>query len=109
MQMEMDLSHVSIIATANTIEGMPGPLLDRFAGVIDLPKPGREHLPALASHLGRDIAKERGWDERFATPFSPIELDVMRRAWRGDSVRRLRRIVQTVIRGREDAGRGMLN
>lgn len=109
MQMEMDLSHVSIVATANATETMPGPLLDRFAGIIDLPKPGRRHLPALAAHLGRELATESGWDERFVEPFSQVELDLMHRAWRGDSVRRLRRIVQTVIRGRERAGRATLN
>lgn len=109
MQMEMDLSHVSIVATANATETMPGPLLDRFAGIIDLPKPGRRHLPALAAHLGRELATQSGWDERFVEPFSQVELDLMHRAWRGDSVRRLRRIVQTVIRGRERAGRATLN
>lgn len=109
MQMEMNLSHVSIVATANATENMPGPLLDRFAGVIELPKPGRRHLPALASHLGRELAAESGWDERFVEPFTQVELDLMHRAWRGDSVRRLRRIVQTVIRGRERAQRANLN
>lgn len=105
MQVEMNLSHVSIVATANTIDAMPGPLLDRFAAIVDLPAPTNAHLPALAVHLGREIAKVRGWDQRFVEPFNFSELALMRQTWGGGSIRRLGRIVETVMRGRERIGR----
>lgn len=108
LQVEMDLSHVSIVATANDVRRMPGPLLDRFAAIVEMPAPGREHLVPLSRHLAADIARARGWDERFVPPFDETELAVMSRAWRGGSVRRLRRIAETVVRGRERAERNLL-
>lgn len=105
LQVEMDLSHVSIVATANSVQRMPGPLLDRFAAIVEMPAPGREHLVPLSRHLAADIARARGWDQRFVPPFDETELAVMSRAWRGGSVRRLRRIAETVVRGRERAER----
>lgn len=108
LQVEMDLSHVSIVATANSVQRLPGPLLDRFAAIVEMPAPGREHIVPLSRHLAADIARARGWDERFVTPFDETELAVMSRAWRGGSVRRLRRIAETVVRGRERAERDLL-
>lgn len=109
LQVEMDLSHVSIIATANDVKRMPSPLLDRFSAIVEIPAPGREHLVPLSRHLAADIARSRGWDERFVPPFDGAELAVMAKAWGGGSVRRLRRIAETVVRGREKAERQILN
>lgn len=109
LQVELDLRHVLYVATANDITGIPGPLLDRFGVLIDFPDPDRSHLPALARHLAEDLAIARGYDPRFVEPFETVELDAMRRTWPGGSVRRLGRIVATVMRARERRERGLPN
>ena len=43
LQVTLDLSHVSYIATVNSIDPLPSPLRDRFR-VVTFPKPRVEHL-----------------------------------------------------------------
>ncbi|NNM73852.1 AAA family ATPase [Enterovirga sp. DB1703] len=100
LQAELDLSHVMIVLTANRRDSLPGPLLDRLK-IITLPAPRREHLPALAAAVLRDIASANGEDPRFIPPLAAFEIDALRRRWAGGSVRRLRRAVEAVLRARE--------
>ncbi|MGA0594278.1 AAA family ATPase [Enterovirga sp. CN4-39] len=106
LQAELDLSHVLIVLTANRRDGLPGPLLDRLK-IVTFPAPGREHLPALAASVLREIATANGDDPRFIAPLAAFEIDALRRRWAGGSVRRLRRAVEAVLRAR-DSQRGLL-
>ncbi|QZN99651.1 AAA family ATPase [Chenggangzhangella methanolivorans] len=97
---EVDLSGVSWICTANTLDGIPAPLRNRLR-ILRLPRPAAEHLPVLTASVLRDIAHERGEDERFLPPLDGEELSALAAAW-GDSgsVRTLRRFVEALLAAR---------
>jgi ATP-dependent Lon protease len=48
-----------------------------------------------------DLAKERGLDQSWVPPLDGVEHTAVARHWRGGSVRRLRRIVESVLRERD--------
>jgi hypothetical protein len=100
LQVELDLSHVSYVATANSVDPLPSPLRDRFR-IVTFPKPGPEHLDALLAPVIADLAAERWLDSRWVEPLGGEERDVIATHWRGGSVRQLRRIVEIVLRARE--------
>jgi ATP-dependent Lon protease len=98
---ELNLSYVSYIATANSIEDLPGPLRDRFR-VVRIPAPTLVHLPVLAASIMRDLAVEddtRAHDE----PLAQDELDVIGRAWTRErfSMRKLQRLVAATLEARD--------
>jgi hypothetical protein len=62
-QVNLDLSQVSYIATANALDPIPAPLRDRFR-IVDFPKPRAEDLDLLLPPVLADIAAERGLDTR---------------------------------------------
>jgi hypothetical protein len=90
---ELDLSWISHIATANSVEELPAPLRDRYR-IIKVPAPRLADLPALAACVLRELAVENG-EERFVWPLAADEIEVIGRAWEkaGFSIRKLRRIV----------------
>lgn len=100
LQVPLDLSHVSYIATANSLDPLPSPLRDRFR-VVTFPKPGPEHLDALLAPVIANLAAERGLDSRWIEPMTGQERDLVATHWRGGSVRQLRRVVEVVLRARE--------
>ena len=100
LQTPLNLSHVSFVATANSLGHMPAPLCDRFR-IVDFPQPRPEDLDALLPAVIADLAAERGLDLRWIEPLSGVERDAVARNWRGASVRRLRRVVDVVLRVRE--------
>jgi ATP-dependent Lon protease len=100
LQIPLDLSHVSYVATANTIEPLPLPLRDRFR-TITFPKPTSDDLDMLLPGLIAGLAVERGVDGRWITPFDALERASIKAAWPGGSVRRLRRILETIIQVRD--------
>ncbi len=102
LQTALDLGHVSYVATANTLDPLPSPLRDRFR-VVTFPKPGAEHLDALLAPVIADLADERGLDQRWVEPLAGFERDMVAANWSGGSVRRLRRVVEAVLRAREKA------
>jgi ATP-dependent Lon protease len=102
LQVPLDLSHVSYVATANALDPLPAPLRDRFR-IVGFPKPGPEHLDALLPPVIADLAAERGLDSRWVEPLTGQERDVVATHWGGGSVRRLRRVVEVVLRAREKA------
>lgn len=109
LQTETDLSWVSVLATANATQMLPGPLLDRFRLTVDLPKPAPEHLEALLPAILADLAREKGLHPAFHAPLDGIELTILRGRWGGGSVRRLRRMVDGVLRVRERAAGSVLH
>jgi len=100
LQTDLDLSHVSYVATANTLDPLPSPIRDRFR-VVRFPKPEPEDLEALLPAVIADLARERGVDGRWVLPLDGSEHFAVARHWRGGSVRRLRRIVEAILQHRE--------
>ncbi len=100
LQAELDLSHVSYVATANSVEPLPPALRDRFR-VVEFPEPRASDLDALLPPVLADIVRERGVTRQWIAPLSQWERDLVAARWRGGSVRRLARFVDVVIRTRE--------
>ena len=96
LQVECDLSHAIFIATANSTDSLPMPLLDRML-TLEMPEPGAEHLESVLPSLLTAIIHERGHDPRFVPPLTCSEIDDIRWHWAGGSVRRLRQVVEVVL------------
>jgi ATP-dependent Lon protease len=99
-QSNVDLSHISYVATANSVAGLPRPLLDRFR-VIKLTLPSRDHLDALLPAIIADLARDRGLDASWIAPLDGYEHAAIASAWNGGSVRNLRRLVDVILRDRD--------
>ena len=100
LQTNLDLSHVSFVATANRLDPLPSPIRDRFR-IVTLPAPTAKDLDALLPAVIADLAKERGLDRNWVLPLDGVERQAVAKHWPGGSVRRLRRIVEAVLRERE--------
>jgi ATP-dependent Lon protease len=102
---ELDLGWVSYLATANSVDGLPGPLLDRFR-ILRVAAPTLEHLPALAAQVMRDLARHDE-DRLHDEPLAGDELAVIGRAWRAEkfSMRKLQRIVSATLEVRDVCAR----
>ncbi len=100
LQITLDLSQVSYVATANSPDPLPSPLRDRFR-VVTFPKPAPKDLDALLPSVIADLAGERGLDSRWVAPLDGAERDAVATHWRGGSVRRLRRLVEAILRERD--------
>lgn len=100
LQITLDCSQVSYVATANSLEPLPAPIRDRFR-IVTFPKPSAGHLDALLPAVIADITRERGLDISWVTPLDGAERTAIAAHWRGGSVRRLRRLVEAVLRERD--------
>jgi ATP-dependent Lon protease len=100
LQTNLDLSQVSYVATANSLDPLPSPLRDRFR-VVNFPKPSATDLTSLLPAIIADLARERGLDNRWVEPLTGTECDTVAAHWRGGSVRRLRRVVEALLGVRE--------
>jgi ATP-dependent Lon protease len=100
LQTNLDLSQVSYIATANSLDPLPSPIRDRLR-VVRFPKPLADDFDALLPAVTADLARERGLDERWIPPLDGFERAVIAQHWGGGSVRRLRRIVEAILRERD--------
>ncbi len=100
LQVDLDLSAVSFVMTANSIACLPAPLVDRCR-VIAFPEPAAADMAFLLPALLRDHARDAGLDARWVEPLTVDERGIVARRWRGGSVRRLRGVVDAVLRGRE--------
>jgi ATP-dependent Lon protease len=59
LEIPVDLSRVSFVATANDLDRIPGPLRDRFLK-IEVAPPGREDLPVVAREVWHELLAEEG-------------------------------------------------
>jgi ATP-dependent Lon protease len=100
LQTTLDLSQVSYVATANSLHSLPAPIRDRFR-VVAFPKPAAGDLDALLPAVIADFARERGLDQSWMPPLDGLEHAAVARHWRGGSLRRLRRIVEAILRERD--------
>jgi len=100
LEVEVDLSAVSHFATANSLEGLPDPVRDRMR-IISMPDPGWVHLGVLTRQILDRLAAERGLDPRWHEALAEDELDLVRAAWPGGSIRKLTTIVRALVDGRQ--------
>lgn len=100
LETEVDLSWVSYILTANSLDGIPMPLRDRCR-IVPIPDPDFHHVGDLVKHIVEDIAQERGLDKRWYPPLAEDEMNVVTKAWGGGSLRKLRRAVEVLLQGRD--------
>jgi hypothetical protein len=102
---ELDLSWVSHLATANSLDRLPDPLRDRYR-IVKVPAPRLCDLPALAANVMREIAKENG-EQGFEMPLAADELEVIAAAWQraGLSIRKLQKIVAATLQARDEHAR----
>lgn len=100
LEVECDLSAVSHFATANSLEGIPDPLRDRMR-VLTMPEPDWQHLGVLTRQILDRLAQERQLDPRWFAPLAEDELELVRQAWPGGSIRRLTAVVRVIVDGRQ--------
>lgn len=100
LEVEVDLSMVTHFATANALAGIPDPIRDRFR-ILTMPDPGWQHLHTLTRQIVDRIAVERGVDSRWFAPLAEDEIDLVKGAWPGGSIRKLTTVVRTIINGRD--------
>jgi hypothetical protein len=98
-----DLSGVNWLFTANERQPLRGPLLDRLV-VLDCPDPTAEDTDAIVAGIMRQARKESGLDPRFTPDLDHVEMDVLRRGWRGGSIRPLVRAVNRLLALRSAPG-----
>lgn len=98
-----NLSHLSWLMTANSLEPIPPVLRDRCR-IISFPEPGPEHLEVLAPLILERLYVDAGHDRRWATPLERSELEALSKAWRGGSIRKLERQMEVLIKAREKGG-----
>lgn len=71
-----DISKVSWIATANSLQRLPEPLLNRFTVVLVRP-PSKEDLLAVADSVRREMADELGMDPRMMAQLNGEEMELL--------------------------------
>ena len=99
IELPVDISQVSYLATANGLDGITSPLLDRLR-VLTVPAPGPEHLPVVARQIVADLRRERNSDATWMPDLDGEELDLVREHWAGGSMRAVRRMIETIVAGR---------
>lgn len=104
VQARCDLSHVSWLMTANSLEPIPVALRDRCR-VLRFPDPGADQLSLFAARILKRLYIEAGHDPRWATPLEGFELDALGSVWTGGSIRRLERLVEELHKARERGSR----
>lgn len=100
IELPVDISQVSYLATANGLDGITSPLLDRLR-VLTIPAPGAEHLSVVAKQIVADLRRERNSDATWLPDLDREELDLVREHWAGGSMRAVRRMIETIVAGRE--------
>ncbi len=98
LDLDYDLSHVMFITTANSLQGIPAPLLDRME-IVQLDGYSEDEKTHIArGHLITKQLKEHGLEEKYVS-FSPAALtEVIRRYTRESGVRDLERRIAAICR-----------
>lgn len=104
----VNLSALNWICTANVASDISAPLRDRFQ-VLTFPTPGVEHLPALLPSILQELSRDRYGNEHWTESLDSFELSRIADAWRGGSIRILRRLVEATLDAREEYQRTMMN
>ena len=99
VQAPCDLSHVTWLMTANSLDGLSAPLRDRCR-VIPFPEAGQDHLAVLSRQILAELLADQGLDHRWVSPLDEIELEAVTKAWPGGSLRKLRRVIEVILASR---------
>ena len=100
LEMTLDLSHVNWILTDNSLSEIPQPLQDRCR-IVTVPNAEWRHVGDLSRSIISDLARERDLHEDWIAPLDGDELQIVRKAWNGGSIRKLRRVIEVMVDGRE--------
>lgn len=73
----VDLSHITWIATANDLSKLPEPLIDRFS-VYTIPRPEPEHFGVILKSMKRKLATEIGTIPEFLPAFDDDEMNALK-------------------------------
>jgi hypothetical protein len=101
---EVDLHRVLWLATANDVRLLHPALLDRFR-ILHMPDARARDIHILLPRVAADIAERRGLTPEWVAPFDAVEMDIIADLWPGGSLRRLSRIVETLMDARDHPGR----
>lgn len=94
---EVDLAHVNWMLTANSIHGLPAPLLSRVE-LVEVSGPGPEHAEIVLAALWRDVARDAGLPPSALPRLEAAAETMLLRLFRHTrSVRRLRRAIETLV------------
>lgn len=97
LRQEVDVSQVAFLLTANELDGIPGPLLDRV-DVFKVPPPTPEQLESVLASLVAETAAEFGLSPDEAPPLDPGFVAGLGRLFeRGASIRKVRRAVRAAL------------
>jgi len=91
--MNVDISYVNWILTANSLTGIPKPLLSRVQ-IVQTGQPGPEHMPGLIYAVRTEIARAHGVHPALVPELDGDETAIVSKA--GDA-REAARIVQRLI------------
>lgn len=92
-----DLSQISWICTANTLEGIPEPLMSRLR-IVRTGVPEIEHWPSLREGLLRDLAEDLGVPVEALPPLEPAAEEALQAAFAaGASVRRVKAAMERAL------------
>jgi ATP-dependent Lon protease len=98
IDVDFDLSHVLFIATANTLQTVSRPLLDRIE-VIDIPGYLLEEKVEIAKrHLLPRILKEQGWKENSLSITDEAFAAIIERYTAESGVRQLEKSINAIVR-----------
>lgn len=103
LQVPCDLSWASWIASANTLSGLPQPLLERFTVMLVEP-PGEGHFMALVDGAVRSYAGDLGVDSRMLPALEADALEILRRCRNPREVNRTVRMMieERLVESRHD-------
>jgi ATP-dependent Lon protease len=99
VQAPCDISHISWLMTANSLHGVSRPLRD-CCRIVEFPEPRREELPTLSRQILSDMLAKQGSDERWLVPLDGTEMEAILEVWSGGSLRKLRRMLESVLTSR---------
>ena len=105
LECPVNLSEVSYLATANSLDGIPAPLLSRFR-ILKVGMPAREHLAHIAKRRLDAVRQDLGTTEHWCPDLTPEEIEAVEGAWAATSedkrsLRLITRAVEVVVATRE--------
>jgi hypothetical protein len=103
LECAVDMSALNIVATVNDSRPLKGPVLDRLI-LLRAPQPGPEHLEVIVAGLLRQAREVSGRDPRWIADLDGVEWDVLRKGWRGGSIRPLKRAIDRLLALRQSPG-----
>lgn len=98
LEVDVDLSDVMFVATANTLDNIPRPLLDRMELIEVSGYTYEEKFHIARKHLMPKILKEHGMDSKSIKISDSVIKDVINHYTRESGVRGLERVLSKLIR-----------